>query len=84
VQLNPQEVGALCTPGGRLLRAAEGRRHLEILGKVGAALAARHALYDLLWLAAFVLAFEAKIYPTLIAAVRCLVGENFGGCGAYT
>jgi hypothetical protein len=44
----------------------------------------RHPLYDLYRLAVLVLNDVPDIEEALIAAVGCLIGENFGGLGAYT
>jgi hypothetical protein len=44
--------------------------------------AAPHALYYLDALAVQVLALEAKVHPTLVATVGCLLsGKDFLGCG---
>jgi hypothetical protein len=46
--------------------------------------AARHPLYDLYRLALLILGYVADVDEALIAAVRCLLGENLGGFCAYT
>jgi hypothetical protein len=40
--------------------------------------AARHPLYPLDMFTVIIPALDTKAHPSLIAAVRCLVGENFG------
>ncbi len=57
---------------------------LDVLGGLEAAPTARHPLYDLYRLAILVLGYVAYVDEALIAAVGCLLGENFGGSGAYT
>ncbi len=51
---------------------------LDVLGGLEAAPAASHPLYLLNLFTFLILALDTKVHPSLIAAVRRLIRENFG------